>query len=158
MRWITLGFAATLLSGAAALVQAADEGTELQRLQDRWIVPHRYYTPSAATDPLAKLLTDLGNDVEIKNGKLSAREPDKEGRHLLIEFDSSTEPKNVNLRIPDQEDQVLLGIYKLEDDILSLAVGTGTRPTEFSNSETQVLLILTRAPKMVPPSDEPDSP
>ncbi len=158
MRWIVVAFAAVLWCGAAAHVQSADSSAELKQVQDRWLVAHRYYTPSGITDSLGKLLTNLGEQVEIKDGMLSSRDPGKEDVYLLVDFNPSGDPKTVDMRVPDNEDAVLLGIYKLEDDILSLVVGTGNRPTNFTNSETQVMLVLKRAAKKAPPSDGSDSP
>ena len=97
---------------------------------------------------IGKLLTDLGHEVEIKNGKMSAVDAGKEGVYVLIDFIPKTTPKSVNLTIPGKTNTVLLGIYRLEGDILSIAVSAGNKRLEsFTNPRDQVLLVLKRAPK-----------
>jgi uncharacterized protein (TIGR03067 family) len=147
MRTIVLALTALLFAGGVAVAQAPG-AAELKKLEGRWLVAHRHYTPSTVTDPVAQLLTGLGHVVEIRDGKLSARDPDKAGVYLTISFDSAAKPKAVDLKGPGKKDQVLLGIYSLENDVLSLEIGTGkVRPTSFMNPEDQVLLVLKRAPK-----------
>ena len=59
-----------------------------------------------------------------------------------------TSPYTLNT-VPDGlTNTVLLGIYRLEADILSIAVSAGNkRPESFTNPRDQVLLVLKRAPK-----------
>jgi uncharacterized protein (TIGR03067 family) len=149
---ITLGVA--LLSGGAALGGSPETAAELKKLEGRWLVAHRSYTPSKVTDPVAKLLTALGHRVEIKDGKLSALDADKEGTAYEISFDPAKNPKAVNLTVPGEKRQVLLGIYSLEDDILCLEFGTGkSRPKERLRPDDQVQLILKRAKDQGPAAD-----
>jgi uncharacterized protein (TIGR03067 family) len=59
-----------------------------------------------------------------------------------IKLDPSTSPKNIDLTLSGG-DKVLRGIYKLEDNVLSIAVScTDDRPTTFDNRTKQVLLVL----------------
>jgi uncharacterized protein (TIGR03067 family) len=144
-----------LLSGSAAPAWAADSA-ELKKIEGRWLVAHRYYKPSKVNTVVGKLLTELGHEVEIKDGKLSACDPKKAGQYLLLEIDPAARPKAIDLKVPDKKDQVLLGIYRLEDDVLSVAVGAGgQRPKAFMNPNGQVLLVLKRASKKTPAASGP---
>jgi uncharacterized protein (TIGR03067 family) len=148
MRVIKFALLAALLSGGAALAQGPGAAPQVKKLDGRWLVVHRNYLPSPATDPVGKLLTNLGYAVEIRDGKLLARDPGKSDVYLLVTFDPTATPKAVDLKVPDKKDGVLLGIYRLDGDILTLAVGTGkSRPTTFSDPAHQVQLILKRVPK-----------
>ncbi len=151
MRMIRFALLATLLCGSAASARADDTSAAPQTPDGRWIVTHRYYTPSEVNAAVGKLLTDLGNDVDIKNGKLSACDSTKAGFYLLVDFHPSTTPKSVNLKVPGKKETVLFGIYRFDGDVMSLAVGAGSkRPDGFSNPRDQVLLVLKRAPKKGP--------
>lgn len=148
MRRIRFAFLVALLSGSAVSARADDSAAGPQTPEGRWLIAHRYYTPSEITAGVGKVLTDLGHEVEIKNGKLSACDSAKAGVYLLIDFQPNTTPKSVNLTIPGKKNTVLLGIYRLEGKILSIAVATGNkRPDSFTNPRDQVLLVLKRAPK-----------
>jgi uncharacterized protein (TIGR03067 family) len=88
----------------------------------------------------------LGRRVEIKDGQFAACQPDQAGYHLLVDFDPTSKPKSVDLTVPGQKKIVLLGIYRLEDDVLSIAVSTAdTRPETYMRPEDQVLLVMKRA-------------
>jgi len=137
-----------LFAFCAPPVGAADPGADLKQIEGRWMVAHRAYTPSKANDRVGQLLTSLGQQVEIKDGKLSPADPKKGDVYLLVSFYPTTKPKAIDLKLPDKKEKALLGIYNLEDDILSLNVGTGDiRPKKFAIQEDQVVLILKRAPK-----------
>jgi uncharacterized protein (TIGR03067 family) len=137
-----------LLAGNLAGAEPVKMAAEQKRLEGQWVIAQRSYTPTGATAQLGKLLTDLGQKVEIKQDKLSATDPDKAGRYLFVQFDPRSKPKALNLKIPGNDNQVLLGIYRLENDLLSLVIGTGNvRPKLFGPFDHQVLLVLKRAPK-----------
>ena len=145
MRMIRFALAAALLASSAAPVQAGKSAAEVE---GRWLVVHRYYTPSKITGALGKVLTNLGTEVEIKNGKLSSRNANNQSVYLLAEFRTDTDPKAVDLRKPANPNQVLLGIYRLQGNLLTIEVGSGNqRPTGFMNAQDDVMLILKRAPK-----------
>lgn len=148
MRMIRFALLAGLLSASTAAIWADDSATGSETPDGRWIVAHRYYTPSKTTDAVGKLLTDLGREVEIKNGKLSASDPTKAGLYFLVDFLSNTTPKSVNLKVPGKRETLLLGIYRVEGDVMSLAIGAGNkRPETFTKPQEQVMLVLKRAPK-----------
>jgi hypothetical protein len=148
MRWFAIPLAVALLAGSVARTWAADPAANLKKLDGRYFVAHRAFTPSKTTDPVGNLLTSLGSEVEIKDGKLSAADPKKRGTYLLVTFYSSGKPLAVDLKRPDQKNKVLLGVYSLEGDVLAINVATGEkRPKSVRNTEGEVLLILKRAPK-----------
>ncbi len=148
MRMIKWAILTILLCNGPGMIRADGTSTEPQTPEGRWFVAHRSYTPSDTTAALGKVLTDLGHDVEIKNGKISACDPSKAGIYLLVDFRPGTTPKSVDLKVPSNKDKVLRGIYRLDGDVLSLAVSAkNKRPDKFSNSQDHVLLVLKRKPK-----------
>jgi hypothetical protein len=141
---IRFALVVALLAGSAVPVQAAKP----DGVDGHWLVVHRYYTPSKVTGFLGKLLTNLGTEVDIRNGKFSSRDPDKGNVYLLADFRADTDPKTVDLRKPANPNQVLLGIWRLDGHILTIEVGSGNqRPTGFMNAQNDVMLILKRARK-----------
>ncbi|HLJ94737.1 MAG TPA: hypothetical protein VKU02_16235 [Gemmataceae bacterium] len=148
MRMIKLALLTTLLCNAPGMIRADGTSTGPQTPEGRWYVAHRSFTPSNTTAAIGKVLTDLGHDVEIKNGKISACDPSKAGIYLLAEFRPNTTPKSVDLKVPSNKDKPLKGIYRLDGDVLSLAVSAkNKRPDTFNNAQDQVLLVLKRKPK-----------
>jgi uncharacterized protein (TIGR03067 family) len=138
--------AVAVLSGSFVRAQDADIAEEIKRLEGHWHVAHRAYSPAKTDAAVTKILMDLGNKIEIKDGKLSAYGPGKEEYHLDADFDPTSKPKNVDLRVPGDKKQVLLGIYSLENDVLSIAVSTkGVRPKSFTIMNERVVLILKKA-------------
>jgi uncharacterized protein (TIGR03067 family) len=148
MRFCGYALAVALLVDDVAPAQTVDVAAELQKLERQWLVAHVYYKPTKVNADLSKLLADLGHTVEIKDGKLTSLDADKAGFHLLADFDPTQKPKSVDLTIPGKKKQVLLAIYRLEDDVLSISVGAGNiRPELFMNPEEQVMLVLKGARK-----------
>jgi uncharacterized protein (TIGR03067 family) len=140
--------AVTVLSAGSAQAQNVDIAQEIKKLEGQWLVAHRAYTPSKANAAVTKILMDLGTKVEIQDGKISAGDADKDGYHLDADFDPTSKPKNLDLTVPGEKKRVLLGIYFLEDDVLSIAVGTkDVRPKSFAITNDRVLLILKKARK-----------
>jgi uncharacterized protein (TIGR03067 family) len=141
-------FAVALFGYSVASAQTVDVPAEMKKLEQKWILAHSHYTPSKATADVAKILASLGRRVEIKDGRLSAFDSERNDNYLLVNFDPTANPKTVDLRVPSRKDQVLLGIYRLDDDVLSLAVATRhSRPESFRAPEDQIVLILKRARK-----------
>src|SRR5260370_21524762 len=124
MRFRRCVIAFALLSAGLARALADDAATEAGKLEGQWRVAHRAYKDSKANADVSKILLNLGTKVEIKDGKLSSCDPDKAGRHLDVEFDGTVTPKTVDLTVPGKQKRVLLGIYRLEDDLLALALRT----------------------------------
>jgi uncharacterized protein (TIGR03067 family) len=156
-----IGFVCTLvlLSATETCAQTAKIATEQKKLEGQWLIVQRAYTPTKATAPLGKVLADLGSRVEIRQDKLVACDPDKGGTYFFIQFDPTKTPKIVNLKVPGKEDQVLPGIYCLENDLLSFVIGAGhTRPKYFGPFDNQVLLVLKRVPKKSPSTAGPATP
>jgi hypothetical protein len=136
------------LFGSAVVVRGDETSAAPQKPEGRWLVVHRVYTPSEITANVGKLLADLGNEVEIKNGRMSACNSAKAGFYLLVDFRPKTTPKAVDLKVPGQNERVLLGIYRMEGDVMSLAISAvNKRPDRFTNPRDQVLLVLKRPPK-----------
>ncbi len=157
MRIVTATLLATLLFVGSAPAQAPDDGAVPKNLEGRWIVAHRYYTPSDVTNPVGDLLTSLGSILDLKKEKLSACDPAKKGVYLTVKFEPGKTPPAVDLKAPGQE-QVLRGIYRLDGDVLRIAVGTGKRrPRTFDDPSRDVQLIMKRAPKKAPAA-APSSP
>jgi uncharacterized protein (TIGR03067 family) len=146
MRLIRYVVAVALLGCGVASAQTVDVPAEMKKLERKWVLAHAHYTPSKATADVARILTNLGRRVEIRDGRLSASDSDKSDNYLLVDFDPTANPKTVDLRVPSKKDQVLLGIYRLDDDVLSLAVATqNVRPDSFRGPEDQIVLIFKRA-------------
>jgi uncharacterized protein (TIGR03067 family) len=138
---------AVVFSGSAR-AQNVDIAQEIKRLEGKWLVAHRAYSPSKTNAAVVKMLMDLGNKVEIAEGKITACDSDKEGYHLDADFDPASQPKHVDLTVPGEKKKVLLGIYFLEDDVLSIAVSPNdVRPKSFTIINDRVLLILKKARK-----------
>src|SRR5215467_5155160 len=117
MRMIRLALLATLLSGSAASARGDDSPAAPPSPEGRWLVTHRSYTPSDVNAAVGKLLTDLGNEIEIKNGRLYPCDPSKGSFYLLVDFHPSTNPKSVDLTIPGKKQTILLGIYRFDGDV-----------------------------------------
>src|SRR5207302_8904842 len=96
MRMIRFAILAVLLLGSTASVRAGDPASNSPSPEGRWLVAHRYFTPSDVNASIGKLLTDLGHEVEIKNGKMSAVDAGKEGVYVRIDFNPKTTQKTVN--------------------------------------------------------------
>jgi uncharacterized protein (TIGR03067 family) len=140
-----LVFSVALVAGGVACAQAVAPATELKQLEGRWLVAHRGYDLSKKTAEVAGLLTKLGAEVEIADGKLSAAGRAKTGYYLEAAFDPIARPKAIDLNVPGQQGRVLRGIYSHEVDVLTLAVGIGdARPRTLRPAKDQVVLILTR--------------
>jgi uncharacterized protein (TIGR03067 family) len=126
---ILLPFAAGLL---AATIQPAQDAvkTELDKLQGEWTLVSREV--KGKKDPDAVVMLTIKGDqwILISNmGKSNA----------TCKIDLSKEPKTIDLDGvgPGGEKSLLLGIYKLEGDTLTLCRATGTteRPKEFKTTE-----------------------
>lgn len=150
MRWLAISVAAILFSAGGAFAQEPEKPNppdEVKRLEGRWQVMQRVYKSSKEVDPVAELLTGLGFEVELANGKLLAHDKGKEGRHLHITMDPSQFPKLVDLRLPGEKDRVLRGIYWQIDEILVLAINaTEERPRSQEELSKAVLLLMRRTP------------
>ena len=103
MRIITATLLAALLFVGSTRAQSPDVGAVPKDLEGRWIVAHRYYTPSDVANPVGELMTSLGSTLEIKNGKLSACDPGKKDVYLIVKFEPDKTPSAIDLKVPGQE-------------------------------------------------------
>jgi uncharacterized protein (TIGR03067 family) len=153
---IKVAVLAALLGPGAAVAQAPGSGAVPKALQGHWVVAQRNYTPSDLTNPVGDLLTNLGVKLEFKQHRLSALDPGKDGTYLRVTFDAGQSPPQIDLKAPGQDAKVMRGIYRLNDDILTICVGCGNdRPTTFDDTDHNVQLVLGRARK---PAANPNSP
>src|SRR5579885_3080226 len=139
MRVLKAAVLTVLLCPGLAPAQAPQGNPIPKDLRGRWTVAHRYYTENNVTKPVGDLLTSLGMRLEFKQGKLVALDPDKEGTYLLVKFDDAKTPPHIDLWAPGPEDQVHRGIYRLDDGILTICVGSGQqRPKSFDHPDSNV--------------------
>jgi uncharacterized protein (TIGR03067 family) len=151
MRFTRSLAAVTLLLFGVTLARADDAAPVPTNLDGQWLVAHRAYEPSDTNQPVADLLTGLGYKVQIAGGKLLALDDDKVGTYLSVTLDATATPPAIDLTVPGTNGRVLHGIYRLEDGVLSVAVGVGdARPTDFSISADQVLMVLKQVPQPLP--------
>ena len=124
--------------------QAPDKKHVPKSLRGVWVVTHRAYQPSDATQAAGDILTKLGFKVEFKPGQVKALDDGAAGYSLQVEFAPTESPKQIDFTVPDTG-KVLRGIYRLEDGVLNILVGPGDdRPGSFSNTADQILLVLKR--------------
>jgi hypothetical protein len=130
------GFAALAAVLCAAAPARADDG--LTSIRGGWIVAQRVYTSGSAADGVGSLLTELGFKVSFTDGKLSSRDACNSNYLVTSGNGSGT----IDLTDPNTN-TVHPGIFVLNGNILSIAVGAGTtRPSSFTGDDSQVLLVL----------------
>ncbi|HEV3258418.1 MAG TPA: hypothetical protein VG013_16175 [Gemmataceae bacterium] len=138
MRSIGLAFAVLLVSGSVAPTQAATPGP----LDGNWFIAHRAYTPSDARDPIAQGIIALGYGIKIQNGTVTATDAGAPNYSIAIAFDQSN-PQAVDFVVGGGQ-LVVHGIYRIEENVLSIAVGFGSaRPTTFDDTTNQMLVVMT---------------
>jgi uncharacterized protein (TIGR03067 family) len=148
MRFFATAFGACLVLAGPVRAQEIDPGAEAKKIAGRWAVFQRLYTPSKEADPVGKLLTDLGHQVEFTDGKLVSRDPKRAGVHLLADLDPTQSPRAIDFRVPGKKEPVYPAIYTREGDGLVIAVGVdGVRPKTFDPGPTRVLLLMSRPPQ-----------
>jgi uncharacterized protein (TIGR03067 family) len=144
-----IGYIVTVgLLASAALGHTHQSSTIPKELKGVWVIGYRAYEPSPATNEAANLLNQLGAKVEFKGGKLEAADKNRAGNYLLVEFGSAGKLKSIDLKAPGKGKQVLRGIYRLENGLLTIAVGVGgARPQSFEKKADRILLLMKRLPK-----------
>ena len=141
MRFWTAALATALVMGGTVNAGVPSD------LEGKWFVVQRVYTPSNANAEAAQAFLNLGNKVEFKGSKLVSLATSKVPPYLTVKASGSGSPANINFTVPTTR-QTLKGIYRIEGNVLSIAVDAiGGRPSTFTGSDKQLLLILTPLPK-----------
>jgi RNA polymerase sigma-70 factor (ECF subfamily) len=148
---------AVIVAGAGAFTyhllagETAAEKTDKDNIQGMWKVV-------SAKENGAEVGGDEGDRIKSATWKITA---DKitvtvkgEDRVATYKLDAEAKPKTIDIvyNRPGQDDEVIMGIYKLEGDKLTICGGRANkteRPTEFESKEDSgiVLMVLKREKK-----------
>jgi uncharacterized protein (TIGR03067 family) len=128
----------------AAAMPAQDVKKELDSLQGEWTMVSLEQKGKVAPDEAVKQYK-----LTIKGSQWTVVSPAGQETSMTFKIDPSKDPKAMDLTIKlDEKEVVSLGIYKLQDDTLTLCrtAGKKERPKEFkTTAEAGILVVWKRA-------------